>query len=115
MTQQSDDALHQMDQALEELDEVLTDTSGVSTSTVAKQDDQDPEEEKLHDQQATPPSVQDSQAVSGSNPDPESDDDVDSIGNEFGVKYDPKQPLQVENKVQVSTESTPPEADKPQP
>ena len=40
--------------------------------------------------------------------DPESDDDVDKIGEELGVTYEQDEELNIEDKVPVTTESEPP-------
>lgn len=46
------------------------------------------------------PAVADELSVGGSTPDPASDDDIDEIGNTYGVKYPDTQPLDISKKIQ---------------
>lgn len=84
-------------------------------------DDQDQEETNQtsrSDNNSTPvsstsPAVSDEESVAGGAPDPESDDDVDEIGEEFGIEYAQDEPLDLERKVRLTTQPEPPEEDNP--
>lgn len=104
MSKANDDAVKQIDEAIDKLKDQLDE---VDADDVAERDSEDPEEEKLHDPQITPPAVADNQAVGGSMPDPESDDDVDDIGKEYGAVYEDDEPLQIDKKIPVTTKSEP--------
>lgn len=65
------------------------------------------------DPQVVPPAVHDSGAASGHAPDLEVDDDVDELGEEVGINYDETEELGIDHKVPLSTETIPPEEDRP--
>ncbi len=60
-----------------------------------------------------PPEKQDEEAFSGEMAALESDDDVDEVGEVYGVEYKDMEELNVARKVAVETEPEPPTEDKP--
>lgn len=59
------------------------------------------------------PAVSDSQSQAGHNPDLESDDDIDQVGEEFGVEYQDDEELDISRKVHLNTTSQPPKDEDP--
>lgn len=59
------------------------------------------------------PALHDQNAASGHQPDLESDDDIDEMGEDLGVTYDENEELSIDSKVPVITESEPPTEDTP--
>jgi hypothetical protein len=63
---------------------------------------------KLHDPQVTSPSRHDEQAFGGEMAALDSDDDIDQVGEEYGVEYAENEELDVAKKVPVTTVPEPP-------
>ena len=66
------------------------------------------EDKNLHDPQKTPPAISDEESFSGDTPALTSDDDVDELGEEYGVNYEDKEELDMSKKIKMQTETEPP-------
>ncbi len=71
--------------------------------------DEKDESSVIHDPQVTPPARADEQAFGGSNPALTSDDDIDEVGEEYGVEYSDDEELDVSKKVKITSDLEPPE------